>query len=29
VRAAGLGEELSPALAARLPAIVDRVLEEF
>ena len=29
VRAARLGEELSPALAARLPAIVDRVLEEF
>jgi len=29
VRAAGLGEELSPALAARLPAIVDRVLEEL
>ena len=29
VRAASLGEELSPALAARLPAIVDRVLEEL
>jgi hydrogenase maturation protease len=29
VRAACLGEELSPALAARLPAIVDRVLEEL
>jgi hydrogenase maturation protease len=29
VRAARLGEELSRALAARLPAIVDRVLEEF
>ena len=29
VRAACLGEELSPAMAARLPAIVERVLEEF
>jgi hydrogenase maturation protease len=29
IRAACLGEELSPALAARLPAIVDRVLEEL
>ncbi|MGA3098228.1 MAG: hydrogenase maturation protease, partial [Bryobacteraceae bacterium] len=29
IRAACLGEELSPALAARLPAIVDRVLKEF
>ena len=29
VRAARLGEELSPALAARLPAIVDRALEEL
>jgi hydrogenase maturation protease len=29
VGTASLGEELSPALAARLPAIVDRVLEEL
>ncbi len=29
VKAACLGEDLSPALAARLPAIVDRVLEEL